>query len=143
MTEEETIRIHGQTKRVKMNTDGLKDYVAHDIDAACHFVGDFAWCARRQGWTEEELRRVVRPLTAKRAYEELSRHIEHVPPGVPPPPDPEARYAEGCALLADDPNVKYKPFRWMLRPFKQAIERGRKHGWFSRGPALSGLQGEE
>jgi hypothetical protein len=124
-----------ETKRVKMNTDGLKEYVASDIDAACHFVGDFAWCARSQGWTEEEISRVVRPLTAKRAYEELMPYIEYVPPSVTPPPDLFQRYAEGCALLADDPNVKYKPFRFFLRPLREAIKQGRKYGWFSRPPA--------
>jgi hypothetical protein len=118
-----------------MNTDGLKEYVANNIDAACHFVGDFAYCARSQGWTDEEIWRVVRPLTAKRAYEELMPHIEYVPPSVTPPPDSLERYAEGCAILADDPNVSYKPFRWMiLRPLQDAIKQGREHGWFSRPP---------
>jgi hypothetical protein len=121
-----------ERKRVKMNTDGLKEYVAGDIDAACRFVGDFAFCARKQGWTEGEIERVVRPLTAKRAVEELMPFIEYVPPSVPPPPDPDARYAEGCVLLSDDPNVRYKPFRWMLRPLGEAIAQGRKHGWLSR-----------
>jgi hypothetical protein len=119
--------------KVKMNTDGLKEYVAEDIDAACHFVGDFAWCARQQGWTDEEIECVVRPLTAKRAYDELMPYIEYVPPSVSPPPNPDARYAEGCALLADDPNVKYSFMRWTLRPLRDAIKRGREHGWFFRG----------
>jgi hypothetical protein len=122
-------------KRVKMNTDGLKEYVANNVDAACHFVGDFAYCARSQGWTDQEIWRVLRPLTAKRAYEELMPHIEYVPPSVSPPPDSLERYAEGCAILADDPNVSYKPFRWLiLRPLRDAIKQGREHGWFSRPP---------
>src|SRR5688500_11228341 len=62
------------TKRVRMNTDGLRECVAGDIDAACHFVGDFAFCAREQGWTTEEIRRVVGRVTAKRAYDELMPH---------------------------------------------------------------------
>ena len=74
--------------KVKMNTDGIREYIAQDIDAACHFVGDFAWCAREQGWSDEEILRVVRPVTAKRAYQELLPYIEYVPPSVPPPPDP-------------------------------------------------------
>src|SRR5215207_2498763 len=128
------MKLAGQlpTKRVQMNTDGLKEYVAGDIDAACHFVGDFAFCALQQGWTRDEVERVVRPLTAKRAYEELMPFIESVPPSVPPPPDPSRRYAEGCDLLSDDPNVRYRPFRWLLRPLKEAIAQGRKHGWLSR-----------
>ena len=89
-----------EPKRVKMNTDGLREYVADDLDAACHFVGDFAWCAKSQGWTDEEILRVVRPVSAKRAFEELMPFIEYVPPGVPPPPDPAGRYADGCDLFS-------------------------------------------
>ncbi len=119
-------------KRVRMNTDGLKEYVAEDIDAACHFVGDFAWCAREQGWSNEEIERVVRPLTAKRAFEELMPRIEYVPANVSPPPNPFQRYAEGCTLLADDPNVNYSFLRWVLRRLREAIKQGRQYGWFSR-----------
>ena len=129
-----TKRPSGPAKKVKMNTDGLREYVDGDIDAACHFVGDFAWCAYREGWSDDEIRRVVRPLTAKRAVEELMPYIQYVPPSATPPPNPAQRYAEGCALLDDDPNVRYRPMRWMLRPLKDAIERGRMHGWLSRGP---------
>ena len=107
-----------------------------DIDAACHFVGDFAWCARHQGWSDEEILRVVRPLTAKRALEELLPYIEYVPPSVSPPPNSPERYAEGCALLADDPNVRYRPLRFLLRPLREAIKQGGRYGWFTRPPSV-------
>lgn len=92
-----------------------------NTDTACHFVGEFAFCARKQGWTYEEVQRVVRPVTAKRAYEQLMPFIEPVPFRVSPLSDRSERYADGCRLLAHDPDVKFRPFHWEIRPPWDAI----------------------
>jgi hypothetical protein len=122
------------TRRVRINIEGLKAYVEDDVDNACHFVGVFARAAREQGWSEDEIEQVVRPTTAKRAYEELTRYIER---GASDEPSfsfahREADYREGCRLLADDPNVRFKPFRWDLRLLSDTIKQGQTDGWFSR-----------
>jgi hypothetical protein len=134
-----------QEKPVKLNTVGLKEYTQHDIDAACHFVGAFASSAREQGWTEDEIQRVVRPLTARRAHDELLPYIEHETPvgrtSMREPLIRQDQYEAGCALLAHDPEVEYKPFRFYFRAFPESIARGMRDGWFSR-PAASEAPGQ-
>lgn len=120
--------------RVRINIEGLKAYIGDDIDRACYFVGVFVRAAVEQGWTEGDIDRVLKPVTARRAYEQLLPHIE---PAASHEQSyhrahREEDYLEGCRRLADDPNVKYKPFRWALRPFFDVIEQGRTQGWFSR-----------
>ncbi len=111
-----------QGRKVKLYTRGLEKYVANDVDAACHFVGQFAFCARKQGWTQEEIQQLVRQVTAKRAYDELMPFIEPVSFWVSPLSNrADRRYAEGCDLLAHDPDVKFTPF-WELRQLWDAIK---------------------
>jgi hypothetical protein len=117
-----------------MNVEGLKAYIGADIDRACHFVGVFVRAAFEQGWTEGDIDRVLKPVTARSAYERLLPYIEPARSheqsyhGA----HREDDYLEGCRRLSDDPNVKYKPVRWALRPFLDALEQGRTQGWFSR-----------
>lgn len=121
-------------ERVRINIEGLRAYVGDDIDRACHFVGVFVRAALEQGWTEGDIDRVVKQVTARSAYERLMPYIE---PGASDEQSyhgahREDDYAEGCRRLSDDPNVKYKPFRWSLRPLFDAIDQGQTEGWFSR-----------
>ncbi len=98
-----------------------------DADSVCHFVGCFARNAHEQGWTDEELRGLLKFMTALRAVQELPLHAEQE--------DMQPRtwldrwrrqaqmlgdYAAGGRILVHDSTVEPSIGRWWLRTWRDA-----------------------
>lgn len=97
-----------------------------DIDSICLFVGTFARKAFEQGWPDEEMERVIGPVTARRALEELGPYVEHFESE-----EPEhwlnhsayrrlADYRVGYRIMSHDPDVKPSMLRWYLQVWREA-----------------------
>jgi hypothetical protein len=107
---------------VKMSLDGFDPA---KVDDACYFVETFARKAKEQGWQQEDIDRVCQGFPASRAFSALRPWIEETAPDYLPwrfQIDRLKDYTEGCAYLADDPEVSYRPFRWYASGLKTALK---------------------